>query len=206
METGRVNQKRRTRAAIVEAAQRILGEGRTPTVAEAAEAAEVGRTTAYRYFPTQDSLLTELTISGGVTDVEELAAQPVDAADGPDRLVELLRRFNAHVLDEEVRYRTAVRLYQDQWLAANEGGESALVVREGRRRRWFEQVLGPAMDEAGLPKRERERLIAALSPLTGSEWMVVMRDVCRVDDKTALDSMEWAVRALLDAALQRGRG
>ena len=62
-ETGRVNQKRRTRAAIVEAAQAMLQEGVTPTVAQAAEAALVSRTTAYRYFPTQESLLVELSVN-----------------------------------------------------------------------------------------------------------------------------------------------
>src|SRR5262249_15322283 len=61
-ETGRVNQKRRTRAALVEAAKQLVGEGVTPTVAQAAEAALVSRTTAYRYFPTQDSLLLELAV------------------------------------------------------------------------------------------------------------------------------------------------
>jgi AcrR family transcriptional regulator len=53
-ETGRVNQKRRTRAAIVESAKELLQQGTTPTVAQAAEAALVSRTTAYRYFPTQE--------------------------------------------------------------------------------------------------------------------------------------------------------
>src|SRR5689334_2091027 len=61
-ETGRVNQKRRTRAAIVAAAKGLMSQGVTPTVAQAAEAALVSRTTAYRYFPTQDSLLLELAV------------------------------------------------------------------------------------------------------------------------------------------------
>ena len=59
---GRERQKNRTRRAVVEAASALVREGRTPTVAEAAEAAEVSRATAYRYFPTQDMLLAEVAL------------------------------------------------------------------------------------------------------------------------------------------------
>ncbi|MBV9485355.1 MAG: hypothetical protein JO246_04800, partial [Frankiaceae bacterium] len=56
-ETGRTNQKRRTREALVAAARDIVASGRTPSVEEAARAAAISRTTAYRYFPTQHALL-----------------------------------------------------------------------------------------------------------------------------------------------------
>src|SRR5438105_15805173 len=68
----RANQKKRTRAAIVQAASDLLREGTPPTVAEAAERALVSRATAYRYFPTQELLLLE------VAHLEPLVA-PVEA-------------------------------------------------------------------------------------------------------------------------------
>src|SRR6266851_7446103 len=57
---GRLNQKRRTRRAIIEAAAKLVRGGQQPSVAEAAEAAVVSKATAYRYFPTQHSLLLEV--------------------------------------------------------------------------------------------------------------------------------------------------
>ena len=60
VETGRVNQKRRTRAAIVAAAQELLDAGRDPDGGRGGRGALVSRTTAYRYFPTQESLLVEV--------------------------------------------------------------------------------------------------------------------------------------------------
>ena len=54
---GRVDQKRRTRAALVAAAREIVARGVTPTVAEAADVASVSRAAAYRYFPNQALLL-----------------------------------------------------------------------------------------------------------------------------------------------------
>src|SRR5215475_14511286 len=55
--TGRTRQKTRTRRALVEAARELLAQGVIPQVEEAADAADVSRTTAYRYFPNQRALL-----------------------------------------------------------------------------------------------------------------------------------------------------
>ena len=54
---GRINQKRRTRVALKEAAAEFVRLGVTPTVAQVAEAALVSKSTAYRYFPSQEALL-----------------------------------------------------------------------------------------------------------------------------------------------------
>ena len=55
--TGRTEQKARTRQALVDATRELLGTGATPQVEDAAERAGISRTTAYRYFPNQRSLL-----------------------------------------------------------------------------------------------------------------------------------------------------
>ena len=47
---GRIDQKRRTRDALIAAARDLVADGATPTVEGAAEAASISRTTAYRYF------------------------------------------------------------------------------------------------------------------------------------------------------------
>jgi AcrR family transcriptional regulator len=196
-ETGRVNQKRRTRAAVVSAAKELLQQGITPTVAQAAEVALVSRTTAYRYFPTQESLLVELSVNLDVDDLEELVARPVDRDTAPGRVLELIDRFNRHVHAEEVQYRTALRLYQDQWLDAVANGDDAPLVREGRRGRWFAQSLAPLADTVSQP--DLDRLSAALSLVAGPEAMVVLRDICHLEDDAALAVADWMARLLLEA-------
>src|SRR5215212_5318440 len=56
--TGRIHQKARTRAALLEATRALLAEGVSPTVEQAADRAAISRTTAYRYFANQRALLT----------------------------------------------------------------------------------------------------------------------------------------------------
>jgi AcrR family transcriptional regulator len=198
---GRVNQKSRTRAAVVAAAKELIAQGLTPTVAQAAEAALVGRTTAYRYFPTQESLLMEITMNVDVDDIERLVATPVDAAEAGDRAVHVLSLFNEHVYAAETEYRTALRLYLDRWLEGTEDRDR--VIREGRRRRWLEQSLAPL--EPTVDATTFDRIVAALCVLCGAEAAVVLRDVCQLESAAALDVTTWAAQTLLEATF-RGSG
>jgi AcrR family transcriptional regulator len=199
---GRSNQKQRTRQAIVDAAVELMDGRTTPTVAQAAEAARVSRTTAYRYFPTQESLLLEVALHAHVDDLEALVAEPVDADHAVERALDVLHRFNARVLDEEIRYRNAMRVYQELWLQASGSGDSAPVVREGRRVRWFRTVLAPLRERAG--DDAVEQLVLGLSVLAGMEAMTALRDVCRLSPEQALAVTDWAARTLVDAVLDDG--
>ena len=197
---GRVNQKRRTRAAIVAAARQLLADGATPTVSEAAAAAEVSRTTAYRYFPSQDSLLLEVAMHADVGDIEELVAGGGTAEGARERTLAVLELFNQHVADAEVQYRTALRLYLDQWLAQVQSGDESPEVREGRRWRWFEQTLEPL--RGSVTEEAWRRAVTALCLLSGPEALVVLRDVGRLDHEAARDAVRWAAEAVLDAAFR----
>src|SRR5689334_4951516 len=105
--TGRTRQKHRTREALVAAARQLVtAEGRAPTVAEAAEAAGVSRTTAYRYFPTQRELL-----MAAHPEVVATSMLPDDAGSDPEqRLEAAVRGFMAMVADTEPQQRTMLRL------------------------------------------------------------------------------------------------
>jgi len=201
--SGRVNQKRRTRTAIITAAQAIVERGETPTVAQAAEEALVSRTTAYRYFPTQESLMLELSINIDVREVEELVSRPFDGASPEERLLEFVDLFNRHVLANERLYRTGTRHYMDTWLAAERAGDDHAHTREGRRARMIATILGPLRDSAR--EVDLTRLEAALCLVAGGEAIEVLRDVCRLEPEEALAVTRWTADAILAAALgQRG--
>jgi AcrR family transcriptional regulator len=198
--TGRVNQKRRTRKAIVEAARAMVERGERPTVASAAEEALVSRTTAYRYFPSQESLLLELTVGESVDEFEQRLTQPAGDASPQERLLDLVDEFNRYTLANEALYRNLLRHYMELWLAAEQAGEGhANPVREGRRQRWIATALEPLRDR--IPPDEFERLVAALGLVFGGEAVFMLRDVAHLEPEDAVATAHWAAEALLDASL-----
>jgi AcrR family transcriptional regulator len=199
----RANQKERTRQAVVEAATRLLRSGAQPTLAEAASLAKVSRATAYRYFPTQESLLLEVAQVNPAAEPVERWLEQLQGGEPNERLRGLLSTFNKVVLAEEVTLRTGLRAYLDTWLESQRRGEEPAAVREGRRTRWLDEALAPVRQRL-TPARWR-KLRSALSLTLGVEAMVVMKDVCHVPDAEALATLDWAAQALLKVALEDAR-
>jgi AcrR family transcriptional regulator len=201
-EDPRANQKARTRAAIITAAQQLQRQGTEPTIEQAAERARVSRVsraTAYRYFPTKEALLVEL--SDMVPDAARVDALLANSAadDVEERLLLLIDTFDGIVLAEEEHYRTFTRVAMDTWLKGHRNGDDAPVVREGRRMRWLEAVLAP-LDE--LPPDRKRLLQTALALTLGAEAIITMKDVCRLDNDETLAVLRWAATALLRAGLE----
>ncbi len=189
--------------AIVEAAKALMQEGVTPTVAQAAERGLVSRTTAYRYFPTQESLLLEVSVNLDVDDIEALVATPIGDEGATGRVRQVLSMLNEHVLADEVRYRTAMRLYQELWLAAAAAGDSQPVVREGRRKRWLAESTAPLVGT--VPDAELRRLLNALAMVAGAEAMIALRDTAQLEADEALEVAAWAAGVLIDEVAGRSR-
>src|SRR4051812_24004402 len=104
--TGRSAQKMRTRKALVDAARELIVNGVTPTVEEAADAASISRTTAYRYFTNQRDLL--------VAAYPEIELQSLLGDDAPDaveaRVDAVVGEYLRQIIDNEVVLRAALRL------------------------------------------------------------------------------------------------
>ena len=77
-------------------------------------------------------------------------------------------------------------------------------MREGRRGRWLETSLAPIADS--VPPADLERLIRALSLVTGPEAMIVLYDVCHIAGDDALAVSRWAAEALLEATFGDAAG
>jgi AcrR family transcriptional regulator len=193
---GRVNQRNRTRQAILEAASTLLEDGGTPTVAEAADAALVSRATAYRYFPSQDDLLTECAHYIGWPKIPELMLDgegaPVEAE---ERVVLLHDFFYDYIRNRETLFRHYLRR---QLLSGLPDGSQDRLPRPAYRVGLIERALSPIVDELGADRSQR--LAHALGVLIGTEAVIASRDVLCLDDDTARADNGWACRQLVRAA------
>jgi len=193
----RSNQHLRTRKDLLLAAARLLKEGRQPTMDEVAEAALVSRATAYRYFPTLESLLIEAPLDGAVPDPGALFAAET-SPDPEDRLERAEAALHRMVYQNEAQLR--LMLANSLVASGPEGAGGATPPRQNRRTSLIEAALAPARER--FSTETYENLRAALALVFGTESMVVFRDVLRLSERKARKVKSWAIRALVHAALR----
>ena len=175
-----------------------MGQGTSPTVEQAADAASVSRATAYRYFPSQQALLVELE-TGAVYAELEAGLDAMESRDVEARLPELIEAFSRAAAKHEAHMRRALGVYQDTWLRARKAaGERATPVRRGRRMGWLDRVLEPLPP---LPPERLARLRAALALTIGADSIVILKDVVGLNQAEADEVLKWAATALLKAGL-----
>jgi hypothetical protein len=187
--TGRTEQKARTRTALIGATRDLLALGVTPSVEEAAAAASISRTTAYRYFPNQRSLL--------VAAHPEIEAPSLldDGPKDPEQRFQLaVEGYTRLLLDTEPQQRTTLRLS----LEPDAGNSEPLLLRQGRAIRWFEDALAPLRDR--LPEAALRRLVLATRASCGIEALVWLTDVAGLSREEAIEVMHWSARALFETA------
>lgn len=188
------NQELRTRKDLLQAASRLMKQGRTPTMDEVAEEALVSRATAYRHFANIDTLLVEAPIDEAVAD-----PAAVFAGDTSDDAETRIQRAEASVHEATWRNEAQLRVMLANAIRRDPADDSR-PVRQNRRLPLIEAALAPARDR--LADADYEKLCTALAMIFGPEAMIVLRDVMRVDEDTARAVKSWAVRALVRAALQ----
>ena len=192
--SGRGNQKRRTRKALLEAASRLMKQGRKPSFDEIAEEALVSRATAYRYFPGVEPLLIEASL--------DLAMPGPSLFDGDESKdpVARVERAEAAVNEMVVANETALRMMLihslQQGLSGRDG--EALPARQNRRTPLIEAALAPVRGR--IEPDALRKLTSALALVIGSEARMVFKDVLQLDEDEARAVKSWAIRALVDAA------
>ena len=189
---GRAAQRRRTRTAIVDAATRLLAEGRTPSVDDVAAAADVSRRTIYTYFPTLDQLLLDATL--GAMNVSIEAA--IDSSGEPDaraRIATLVAALSDGMAGSLPLGRKLIKLTVD---APPFGPEPK---RGYRRIGWIETALEPVRPQLGQDRFEQ--LVSVLAVVIGWEAFVVLFDVRGLNADQARETITGAATTLVDAAL-----
>lgn len=189
---GRVNQRKRTQRALLDAAAALCGEGKSPTFAEIAERAMVSRATAYRYFSSAEALISEALFERAVPDPQE------GLREGEDPQAMLARaagQFNALLVQDERALHVMERSFMSVWL---DNDPASRPPRPGRRLRHIEPAVDALAGE--LSPQQRRRLTLALCMVMGPEAVVSLRDVggAGVDEVARVAS--WAAATLVGQA------
>jgi AcrR family transcriptional regulator len=181
----------RTRKALVEAARALIDSGVTPTVEDAAAAASIARTTAYRYFPNQRDLL--VAAYPAIELPSLLGDHPPSAVEA--RLDAVVGEYLRQTIDNEAALRAALRLSLDP----HETYREKLLLRQGRVITWLKDALEPLRGR--LSEQAVERLVYAIRAAAGIEALVWLCDIASLSREEAKELMMWSARALLRSAL-----
>lgn len=192
--SGRPNQRARTRKDLLQAASRLMKQGRRPSLEEVAEEALVSRATAYRYFPSVEALLLEASLDVVVPDPHELLR---DAP--PDDPVARLERVDSALHEMIAANEASLRMMLANSLRQRIGDTGGDVpARQNRRTPLIEAALEPS--KRRFRPAALKTLTRALALIIGTEAMVVFKDVLQLDDAEARKVRRWMIRALVEAA------
>jgi AcrR family transcriptional regulator len=193
--SGRPNQKTRTRKDLLQAAARLMKQGRTPTLEEVAEEALVSRATAYRYFPSVEALLVEASVDVAVPEPAELFRDEA-SSDPVVRLQRVETALHDMILANEPLLRAMLAHTIQQGMQTDETAK--LPRRQNRRTPLIEAALEPARDQ--FKPADLKALTRALALIMGPEAAIVVKDVLQLGDADARKLKRWAIRALVEAA------
>lgn len=182
---------------MLETAIRLMQAGETPSVSEVAEAAEVSRATAYRYFPSQTALVNAV-VDEALGPILNWKSRSPDAV---ERIEDLFRTSLPRIDMFEATFKAALKLSLDQWGQRKSGtpGAEPQFMR-GHRVHLLRQALEPL--RAQLPQEEADRLVQALSLIFGIEALVVLKDIWGLGSKEAERVTTWAALALVREAMR----
>jgi AcrR family transcriptional regulator len=194
---GRVNQKARTRTAIVDACRGLVRSGAEVTMPEVARRAMVSEATAYRYFPDLISLLQEA-LEGAWPDPAEALAPVAQSADPAVRVAfaceYLLRGVHA--------YQGAVRAMISHTIVE----PAAARTRPGIRFGLIDYALAPFEAGAGpagcpaLPAEALASLKQDLAIVVSAEAFFVLTDLCGLTPDDAIGRAARTAATLTSAA------
>lgn len=197
--TERPNQTRRTRKSLLQAASRLMQQGRTPSLEEIAEEALVSRATAYRYFSGVEALLLEASLDVAIPEAGELF-QAGSTDDPILRLESVDTALHDMILANEAPLRMMLANSLQRGLRGEQDGD--IPARQNRRTLLIEAALEPARKQ--FKSAALKTLSQALALIMGPEAMVVCKDVLQLDDAEARKVKRWAIRALVEAARMSG--
>lgn len=185
----RLKQKARTRQALIDGASQLLDEGvADPSMEEIAEAADVSRATAYRYFDAAADVVWHVRADRVLTDIDEVMS--ITGSDIIARVLAAEDAINGHLFSDP----DAARAFERATLDRRIRGVGTESERAARRLGYIDAALEPIMDQLSTPDFRRVRHALALT--MGSQAVPAMLDTCRLDVSEARTATRFACQAI----------
>jgi AcrR family transcriptional regulator len=175
---------------------RLMQGGFVPSVSDVAEAAEVSRATAYRYYPSQAAMVQAVVDEA----LGPILAWRSRATDPEERVSALLEHAFPRMLEYEATHRAALSQALDQWTRRQAGmlGSEARIVR-GNRRALLKDALRPLNGKVSA--QVFDKLARSLSLIFGVEAIIVLKDIWNLDDEEVCETALWAAHTLVAGAV-----
>ena len=186
LKKGRTGQKQKTREKILQAAKELQDRDDEFTLEKVAEHAGVSRATIYRYYSDKDVLSAEAVLDMRTLTPEQILSSYRDA-DLESTLLGIQEYYNKLTIDNERAFR--------KYLSVLLNPDNQVSLRGERRVQTLARAL--AEKEAPISGADRQNLIYLATLMMGVEAFIVTRDVCRLDEETSQEVLQWGLKTLL---------
>lgn len=190
IDSGRKNQKHKTRSKILLVAQRLLAKGIGLTLEDIAKEADLSRATIYRYYSNVDVLAAEAVIDIHTKSPEDVFNEVKDL-----NLKEVLMAIQAYFNDLAFTNEAAFRKYLSIAIVSDQATNK----RGARRIKTMELAL--ANKKTPIDNSEIEKLKNIATVLMGIEALIVSKDVCGLNEQQSKETLKWGLEMLLKGIL-----
>lgn len=178
--SGRIQQKLKTRGKILSTTQHLLSMRNTFTLEDIAKKAQISRATIYRYYSNIDTLTMEASLDIRTKSPEALF-QELKGLDLTKIFKKTQEYFNRLAINNEQSFRKFLSLVLlDKSIEQKRGA-----------RRTQTLLLALKNNTKKFDKEQLENLCNVATLFMGIESMVVMKDVCGLNDEKALKTLSW---------------
>ncbi|MEI9534012.1 TetR/AcrR family transcriptional regulator [Moellerella wisconsensis] len=191
--------RKRTYYLLIGTAMAMFEQGVMPSISELATEAGVSRATAYRYFPTQSDLITA-TVNESLGPI--LTWRP-KSDKTEERISELINYSYPRMFEHEGALRAALQVSLQQWAETrsqhNNEDPKAKRFQRGNRKKILSMVAEPM--ESEFSSDIIDKTIKAFSVIYGSEILLVLKDIWKMDNAQVMAMIQWMAKAILNQSI-----
>jgi AcrR family transcriptional regulator len=188
LDTGRVNQKAKTRSNILDAAKEMMENEKSITLEDVAEKANISRATIYRYYANIDLLITEASLDIHHKSPDDFFEE-VKKMLFEDRIFYIQKHYNQLAQKHEIVFRR----YLSAVLSASITSTKKL--RGARRVKSLKNVLEPYKND--MNSGTFKKIITVASILMGIDSLIICKDICDLNNEETNETLEWALKMIL---------